>query len=90
MRFFRNLSVARKLAAGSLLTLALVGTLVALVVRQGDGAAREQAAERHARPLADGAPALDAIVAGNLCALGQSADLPERERQRALDQAANC
>jgi methyl-accepting chemotaxis protein len=48
MRFFRNLSVARKLAAGSLLILLLLGALVALVVRQGGVAASEQAAERRA------------------------------------------
>ena len=48
MRFFRNLSVARKLAGSALLGLALLGALVALVVRQGEMAAREQAAERRA------------------------------------------
>jgi methyl-accepting chemotaxis protein len=48
MRFFRNLTVGRKLAMSSLLTLSLLGILVAVVVRQGGEAAVAQAAERRA------------------------------------------
>lgn len=48
MRFFRNLSVGRKLALSAGVTLLLLGVLVALVTREGGLLAEQQAAERRA------------------------------------------
>ena len=48
MRFIRNLSVAKKLAASAGLAMALLGVLVLLVMRQGGAAAEAQQGERAA------------------------------------------
>lgn len=70
IRFFRNLSVARKLAASSVLALSLLAALVALValvVRQGGEAAQDQAAERRAMAAqaAAKAAAQEVLMANN-------------------------
>ncbi len=51
MRFLRNLSVAKKLAASAGLAMALLGVLVLLVLRQGNLAAEAQLGERAAVAL---------------------------------------
>jgi hypothetical protein len=50
----------------------------------------EHARERHAGPLRDSAPALVALVQRDLGARGQRAQLRERKRERALDQAVHA
>ena len=60
------------------------------VARLGLQARRlEDLRQLHALPLADAAPALDAIVAGDLRARGQRAQVGERKLHRPLDQAAD-
>src|SRR5919197_6078580 len=49
----------------------------------------QQRTEPDAFPLADAAPAFDAIVARDLGARRQGAQLAERELRRSLDQAAD-
>jgi hypothetical protein len=49
----------------------------------------EHGSKRHAGPFADGTPALDAVVAGDLGARGHRAQLRERERLRRPDQAVD-
>src|SRR6202453_4601377 len=50
---------------------------------------RQHRRQLRALPLADAAPALDAIVAGDLRARGQGAQVGERELYRPLDKAAD-
>src|SRR3979490_3326388 len=54
-----------------------------------DACARQDLPERRASPFADAAPALDAIMSGDLGARGQDAQLLERQRQFVLDDAVD-
>ena len=66
-----------------------IGAIKHHVASLGPGPKRlQQRAEAHALPFADRAPAFDAIVARDLGAAGQRAQLGKREARRLLDQTA--
>ncbi|MEI6161853.1 MAG: hypothetical protein WCP77_18610, partial [Roseococcus sp.] len=102
MRFFRDLSVGRKLAVSAGVALLLLGGLVTLVTRENEQVAAEQAAERRAadarlaafeagRMLLDANNAQRGVLLANQPdrLQAEAALMEERltETQRALDRA---